>query len=801
MEDNPLWQQAGLTDELMATLQQQVQGLLAEPLYWFPIRHHSPACAWQVRQSLLQRRPRQVFIEIPAQFQDVLPLVTASDTHPPVALYSSFTDTHNGLGLAGITTPSADIMPSMGSWFPLLAYSPEYIALQTAAEIGAEVICIDLPAYARPSFREPETDSISQDEYITASLFFHALAEAGGYHSWDECWDSLFEPMGAEQAASTEEFRYQLASFCAAARSTTPLDEDTWEREQFMWRQIQAQVHRPGEAMVVCGGLHVLMEKGSALPPDPPPPDGKEYHTLVPYTYERLSTASGYQAGNRAPYFYQLQWQARQQGMSPHETVYRTLQRLISYARQRGAVLSSADTVASAQHALMLCRLRNRAQPVLDDLLDALITCCCKGDPQHTCISLQQALQQALTGQQRGQVSAQAGQLPLVKDVYQWLQHYGLQANNGYARTVKLDKRQPEQRQAAAFLHRLAFLRVPFAECKAKDVDHGLVFQENWSYLQNVGMEERLIELSPFGDSVEAVALRQLELALFTAHDMASISQLLLQALKMELVTVVMNARQLARQVLLDDQRFVSLAQAVANLILCRQYLTLENYHPGSLDPLIADCFIRTSHSLLTLHHAPEQEAEQIVQCLLHLLQIQRGDELPELDRALFSDYLNQAEASNPPPFLRGCLWGILLEIRQRTPAQLAGEISQWQYAPADQVVAGCEFIRGAMHTAQVSILLGATDLVMALDQLLQQADAELFDAMAVHLRAGFEQLGQSQRLRFADAVARHYGLREAEDLRLETSVQGAQIFAQLDQQVAAIMQGWACFRHEETTP
>jgi len=113
-----LWQQAGLSEPLIEQLQTQVQTRLEDALYWFPVRHHSPHCAFALQQAILKRRPKQIFIELPSQFKDTLSLISDPKTKPPIALYSSFKDQHNELGLAGITTPSLDIMPSLGSWIP-----------------------------------------------------------------------------------------------------------------------------------------------------------------------------------------------------------------------------------------------------------------------------------------------------------------------------------------------------------------------------------------------------------------------------------------------------------------------------------------------------------------------------------------------------------------------------------------------------------------------------------------------------------------------------------------------------------
>jgi hypothetical protein len=62
---------------------------------------------------------------------------------------------------------------------------------------------------------------------------------------------------------------------------------------------------KPTDAMVVCGGFHIFLDKNDPKPP-PPLAEGTLSVTVAPYSYFRISELSGYGAGNRAPRFYEL---------------------------------------------------------------------------------------------------------------------------------------------------------------------------------------------------------------------------------------------------------------------------------------------------------------------------------------------------------------------------------------------------------------------------------------------------------------------------------------------------------------
>src|SRR6201999_1503806 len=128
----------------------------------------------------------------------------------------------------------------------------------------------------------------------------------------------------------------------------------------------------------------------------------------------------------------------------------------------RGEPLSSADAIGAAQHSLMLAHLRGRHSPVLDDIRDALITCCCKGNPKTDAGHLLEAIDEVNIGTRLGRVTDRIGRLPIINDFYVQLQRLDLEeiAAREKLQSYALDKRQPIDAARSAFLHRLIFLGV-----------------------------------------------------------------------------------------------------------------------------------------------------------------------------------------------------------------------------------------------------------------------------------------------------------------------------------------------------
>lgn len=208
----------------------RVDAVLNDPLYWFPVRHHSPTVARHLAAVIRTRRPKIIFIEGPFQATDLIPHIVDADTVPPVAIYTSYRDDANVLGLNGIASPAVDIPARFAAWYPLTAYSPEFVAMRLAPTIGATVQFIDLPHHATirtgEGMRTPPPVAPNEDRLIGASGFYRELAAAAGFKTWDEAWDSLFENPYTDDP---EVFRRELASFCCAARATTDPESDALE--------------------------------------------------------------------------------------------------------------------------------------------------------------------------------------------------------------------------------------------------------------------------------------------------------------------------------------------------------------------------------------------------------------------------------------------------------------------------------------------------------------------------------------------------------------------------------------------
>ena len=815
----------------------QVDAVLASELYWFPVSHHSPNVALNLRKVMRKRRPKVVFIEGPSQANNLIPFLLDSKTKPPVAIYSSYRDDGNVLGLAGIASAAEDLPPVFPVWYPMLEYSPEYVAIKVANEIGAQVRFIDLPHYARiktgappdlvasESFTpveeiEPEPGALTDEDsderiddrikreleegsehLIIESRFYQELAKTAGYRTYEEAWDSLFEMRNFDDP---EVFRREFAAFCAASRATTlPIRmilDSTVDRERHMLKSINTGLAemslKPSEAMVVCGGFHLFMDREDTKEP-PKPPAGTIYNTIVPYSFFQVSELAGYAAGTRAPQFYQRVWELQNEKRS--EDVYvEHIVAVLTEARKKGNLYSAADAIAVAQHTEMLSRLRGRAIPVLDDLHDALITCCCKGDPAEEGGSLLAAIDSADIGSKIGKVTKDLGQLPVVADFYSTMDSLDLGEVLGKEKrlNVEVDKREALGEQRSVFFHRLRFLKVPvcaITEAPSGDFTSGKIFREKWQLKWSPSVDSALIELNIYGDSIERAALAALRKCLKDDQDSAGkIAQHLLRSVDMDLPDMVRMTEDALSDAIDDDVRFISLVQALTTMLVLDRYLVYRNLRRGMLDDLIVRCFDRACFAILDVVAVPEEQQDQVVSMLVALAEVAQQGDKQDLDRSLFAQHVRAAADASPVAFLKGALLGILSELRELEPVELADVVSGLAKSSAEIMVTAGDFLDGVMAVSRTSLMLGADPLIKAIDELLRAAEWDPFLVMLPKMRAAFERMHLTHRDSMAGRVAELYGLKEASSVtELNISTEAAVTVTRLDKRVAAIMKDW----------
>ena len=606
--------------------------LHANGLYFAPLRHHSPACAFALQAMLRELRPAAVLIEGPDGFTDMLPLLLDERTRPPVAL------------LCQTRAPAVDGQAhTQSAFFPFCDYSPEWVALKTGQETGAQLAFIDLPWQARAGkeHNDHEARSLMAERYLAHSSYLNALARSAGCRDQDELWDHLFESRPRAALLDWRALFGDVFAYCAMARldyEPAVLEaEGSLPRERHMAAHIarwRSQV--AGPIVVVTGGFHTSALIGLLAAAKTAPAAVAATATpswLIRYSFERLDALNGYGAGMPAPAYYQAAWEALQAGGGEHHLAVAVdqLTALAQHSRARGLQdrISTAEVQAAVLQAARLAALRGHAGPGRMDLLDAMRSCFVKGAIDDGTQGLLDDVRRQMTGSRLGDVPPSAGSPPLVEDARAEARRHGLRLDDGEQRQARLDLyRKDRHRARSRYFQLMQYLDTGLARWQGgPDFLSGsrleLLFEE-WSYAWTPLVEARLIELAADGATLAEVALARLlreEQALGAAgkaRSAGSAAALLVRACVIGLHERLPDLLELLSHHLDEDPDFASVVacgHALVTLWRAREPLGVRE-HPGVLQ-LMRRVWPAALFLLPGLADtAPEAESAQVGQLL-----------------------------------------------------------------------------------------------------------------------------------------------------------------------------------------
>jgi hypothetical protein len=502
----------------------------------FPVRHHSPAASLHVRDLILKQKPKIILIEGPSDATDLIPLLLADGTEPPVAVLCYYQGSSNGGEDDERTGPSSLVSP-------FCAYSPEYVALRSGQKVGSVLRFCDIPAGAMLTWRHQETprqapanqpappEAVSSDDAAAQQVIeqsletqLAALADYFERRDSNEFWDTYFE-MSARALNDAAGFSQQMHAYGDLVRDWYEPDEppalanavaetDAQEgdapeaptepegpalggrtidfdrfREAFMRSEIRralAEGYQPQDILVICGAAHTsaLNLEGTDYTWDEERvQEAKSAKaatlTLIPYSYARLSEQSGYGAGNRAPAYYQQVWENKGDFGA---ATRRFLLLAMNTLHAQGHIISLADAIEAERLAWTLAAIREKPAPGLEELDDAARACFGRG-----ALDTRSTLRPLLIGDALGKLSSKVERTPLQADFYASLSRLRLPLADSPKKVDPLRLHESRDLQRSIFLHRLQVAGVSYGTLKRSGRAE---FQQSNRYSHGVGADD-----------------------------------------------------------------------------------------------------------------------------------------------------------------------------------------------------------------------------------------------------------------------------------------------------------------------
>lgn len=742
------------------------------PLHIVGVRHHSPACARLVEHVIHAVRPAHVLVEGPSDFNDRMGELLL-DHQLPLAVFSFHRGKEHGASC----------------WSPLCDYSPEWRALRVGQEVGAQLRFMDLPAWDK-AFLGVRNRYSDGDRKRAAAV--EALCQRFHLDGSDALWDHLFEgPLEGDGAL--DRLGMQLAAYFRALRGVDDPGERDARREATMRAFIQAALSRQeGPVVVVCGGYHapaLQLEVPSAFVdwPHVDIPDGATSH-LVPYSYFRLDSFTGYQSGMPSPAYHDLAYREGARAAVP------SVQRiLVAALRARGLPVSSADLVAAEVMAEGLARLRGHACVMRTDLLDGLAAALVKealdaplpwsvrGVVSRQTDPLLLEILKALTGSREGRLHVDTPRPPLRKDVALELEAHALQPASP-ARTLKLDLAQPEGRARSRVLHRLRVLEIPgFTRQRGPNWATEAQTQETWLLARLDTAESALLEAAGWGPTLEAAAAARLEDALSQdGLDALRATAVLGEAIFIGVDGLTSQALQAVRHHVQRDPLLENVGGALDRLLSAHQHDALFGARGNALlGAAVTETFSRATWLLEHVSGGTSPRDAPLIHAV-RAMTLAAASKLA-LDVPAFRDVLvRRMHDQAAPPAVGGACLG----SAWRLGALLGGasEVVQAIKRSSHPTVFG-DFLAGLFATAREEFSQGP-ELMSHVDEVLAHMTEQDFLIALPSLRLAFTYFPPREKAEIARHVAQWHHLKDTSGhglLRLETTAGDIAAFAAAD--------------------
>ena len=749
----------------------------------FGVRHLSPMGAWQLRRFLDAVQPEVILIEGLDDADELIPDIVRKDSVPPIAILA-YTDS----------------MPVRTLVYPFASYSPEYQALMWAKENKVDAHFFDLPsdvflALQKParsileeldaapddSENPPENADVDQSTPATEPdepeveqappsriSIYQEIAKLSGELDYDTYWERNFEHNQADAS-------YRLAAFELGIglrdlqQSQGRDDAENLVREAYMRRRIAEYTSAgipPEKIVCVVGAYHapVLTDEHPAMTDEEL--DSLERLnsklTLMPYSYFKLSSQSGYGAGNEAPNYYQLLWEALQENeLDSLAANYMTS--VARDLRKHGTHRSTAAVIEGVRLSRTLSALKNGIVPTLRDLQDAAVSLI--GYGQRATVA--ESLARIEVGTSIGSLPDGISQTSIQEDFNRELKRLMLTKYRNAVKTdLSLDLRENrtvKSEEAAfldlnrsSFLHRLSLLGISFAK-EQSTRQEGATWAENWALQWTPEAEISLVESVLLGETVELAAAFKFKTEIESCTTVGAAAKLVRLACQCAMMPSMELARQKLQELATESSAFVSVAFAASELSLIVRFGDVRRYDARPLLPLIEELYVQGSLALLDASNCDNAAAKNVSQAIDMLNKV--GQEHHEMvDEGLWHAQLHKlSDADDRNPLLSGYACAVLLESNLITNDDLSREVSR-RLSPGISADLGAGWFEG-MSARNRYALIARQVLWEQLGDYVASLDDEQFTRALVFLRRAFGTFSPQEKRSICENLGEVWGV------------------------------------------
>jgi hypothetical protein len=661
-------------------------------------------------------------------------------------------------------------------------YSPEYQAMAWADENGVRVEFIDLPSdiflglqdleaerlarERKKAAEEPENDqNVWRPE--RAQSIYERIAERSGEPDYDTYWERRFEH-------NLQEDSYRLAAHELGKALRDEEDPPLWRaenlvREAFMRRRIAEVIAggvKPEQIVAIVGAFHAPVLSGDlpAMTDDELASLRRRSSklTLMPYSYFKLSSQSGYGAGNHAPAYFEMLW-ATLQGSGLPDLPHQYLAHIARHMRERGTPRSTAEVIEGVRLARTLAAMHDGMAPTLRDLRDAAVTLIGHGE----FLSVRDALAEVEIGNAIGELPKGVSQTSIQSDFERELARLKLEKYRTATRqdlTLDLRENRRAKSEDAAFLdlhrssffHRLRMLGIGFAQMLASG-QQSATWAEKWQLQWTPESEISLVEAVLLGETVELATGFKFKTQLESCTSIAQAADMVRDACVCGLMTSMDLARRKLQELAVGSSELKVIAHAAFQLSQVVRYGDVRKFDPAPLYPLMEELFVSGALALHAAANCDNEAAQELIVAIdeLNRVSLEHADRVEE---PLWIARLQKlADADDRNPLLSGYACATLLERGLIANESLVREVSR-RLSPGVPADLGAGWFEGLAKRNRYS-LLARQPLWEALATYIASLDAEQFKRALVFLRRAFGSFSPREKRHICENLAHFWGV------------------------------------------
>ena len=706
---------------------------LDERVRVFGIRHHGPGSARSLLAALDEWAPDVVLIEGPSDAQEAIGYLTDPELVPPVAALVYSVEN-----------------PRCAAYYPFAEFSPEFQAMRWARGRGVPASFIDLPGSTSLGYRVGEG---------RAGRVLDELANASGFDDGEDWWEHL-----VEQRSDPRELFKAIAQLMTAVREHPPERADEEDaasgddrlyitdrdyedkREAHMRRALRAALNVHEKVAVVCGAWHVPALRD--LPPVRQDdealkglPKVKVGMTVIPWTFERLTFASGYGAGVRSPQFYDLLWST-----PPEETSYRWLLLVARLLRKEDLDASPASVIEAVRLADALASLRGRSRPGLRELAESARSIL--GSDEAMWRLIERSL---VVGQRMGSVPSRVPAPPLQADLAAIQKRLRLKVDD-QDRVLNLDLRNETDLERSRLFHRLTMLGVHWALSERVHGKKG-TFHEDWRTKWRPEIVIELVEAGVHGNTVISAATQFATSSAGQAGSLAVVAGLVESILLADLAEALDPVIAKLQSLSATTTDVGELIDALVPLSAVLRYGTVRRFEADQVKPVADALYARICVGLpgacLSLDQAG---AEAMAGRLDSVNGIVRLEDRPEESALWLATLQKLAELRGGHPLVAGRAERLRFDLNAVDGDWLALRLGQEasRGATAPETAA---FVEGLL-AGSGAVLIHHRPLLDAVDSWVAALDESLFDSVLPLVRRTFSTFSKPERRQIGELIS-----------------------------------------------